>query len=318
MLAGLDLFVTVLVVIAAIVVRPIRRWFRTRQRPLRTVGLLGIAWLVVFVVLAAASPQPATTANTTSRPQAAAATAPVGTSASAPAPAAPATTDTPVTTADSAAASTGTAEAGSCHARTEDGQPLPDPRCTPGATDPAVTADTIGATICHTGWTSTVRPSVGVTEPLKIRQIADYGYPDAKTGDYEEDHLVPLELGGSPSDPRNLWPEFDGGVLPNAKDAVENTLNHAVCRHQVGLADAQRAIAADWTTALAVLGLTGAAAGPPPAAPAAPPAPAAGGSDVYYPNCAAARAAGAAPLYRGQPGYRPQLDRDGDGIACEK
>ena len=42
-----------------------------------------------------------------------------------------------------------------------------------------------------------------------------------------------------------------------------------------------------------------------------------GGSDVYYPNCAAARAAGAAPIYRGQPGYRPGLDRDGDGIACE-
>ena len=41
-------------------------------------------------------------------------------------------------------------------------------------------------------------------------------------------------------------------------------------------------------------------------------------SNVYYRNCAAARAAGAAPLYRGQPGYRPQLDRDGDGIACEK
>ena len=39
--------------------------------------------------------------------------------------------------------------------------------------------------------------------------------------------------------------------------------------------------------------------------------------DVYYPNCAAARKAGAAPIYRGQPGYRPGLDRDGDGIACE-
>jgi hypothetical protein len=38
---------------------------------------------------------------------------------------------------------------------------------------------------------------------------------------------------------------------------------------------------------------------------------------AYYPNCAAARAAGAAPLYRGQPGYRPALDRDGDGVACE-
>ncbi|MGQ0588463.1 MAG: excalibur calcium-binding domain-containing protein [Sphingosinicella sp.] len=41
------------------------------------------------------------------------------------------------------------------------------------------------------------------------------------------------------------------------------------------------------------------------------------GSLVYYPNCDAARAAGAAPIYRGQPGYRPALDRDNDGIACE-
>lgn len=41
------------------------------------------------------------------------------------------------------------------------------------------------------------------------------------------------------------------------------------------------------------------------------------GSDVYYANCSAARAAGAAPIYRGQPGYRAKLDRDGDGIACE-
>jgi Excalibur calcium-binding domain len=39
--------------------------------------------------------------------------------------------------------------------------------------------------------------------------------------------------------------------------------------------------------------------------------------DIYYPNCAAARKVGAAPIYKGQPGYRPGLDRDGDGIACE-
>lgn len=38
---------------------------------------------------------------------------------------------------------------------------------------------------------------------------------------------------------------------------------------------------------------------------------------AYYRNCAAARAAGVAPLYRGDPGYRPALDRDGDGVACE-
>ncbi|WP_082032173.1 excalibur calcium-binding domain-containing protein [Nocardia vulneris] len=50
----------------------------------------------------------------------------------------------------------------------------------------------------------------------------------------------------------------------------------------------------------------------PPATPSAPPAP-----TTYYANCAAARAAGAAPLHRGEPGYRPGLDRPGDGVACE-
>lgn len=42
-----------------------------------------------------------------------------------------------------------------------------------------------------------------------------------------------------------------------------------------------------------------------------------GGREVYYPNCAAAREAAAAPVYRGQPGYGSQLDRDGDGKGCE-
>jgi Excalibur calcium-binding domain len=41
------------------------------------------------------------------------------------------------------------------------------------------------------------------------------------------------------------------------------------------------------------------------------------GGDVYYPNCAAARAAGAAPVRAGQPGYARHLDRDGDGVGCE-
>lgn len=40
-------------------------------------------------------------------------------------------------------------------------------------------------------------------------------------------------------------------------------------------------------------------------------------SGIFYRNCSAARAAGAAPLYRGQPGYRPEMDGDGDGVACE-
>ncbi len=64
-----------------------------------------------------------------------------------------------------------------------------------------------------------------------------------------------------------------------------------------------------------------AAPGGPAGAPAAtvttaPPLPA-GGSDAYFANCTAARAAGAAPIRRGEPGYRDRLDGDGDGVACE-
>ncbi len=58
----------------------------------------------------------------------------------------------------------------------------------------------------------------------------------------------------------------------------------------------------------------------PEPAPTPAPAPApvtGGGGDVYYPNCKAARAAGAAPILAGEPGYRAALDRDRDGIACE-
>lgn len=41
------------------------------------------------------------------------------------------------------------------------------------------------------------------------------------------------------------------------------------------------------------------------------------GTAVYFPNCRSAWAVGAAPMYRGDPGYRPQLDGDSDGVACE-
>ncbi|MGO4236493.1 GmrSD restriction endonuclease domain-containing protein [Pseudarthrobacter sp. YAF2] len=56
---------------------------------------------------------------------------------------------------------------------------------------------------------------------------------------------------------------------------------------------------------------------PAPAPAPAPVAPAPAPAAAYYANCTAARAAGAAPIYAGQPGYRPALDRDSDGIACE-
>ncbi|MBO1416933.1 hypothetical protein J0670_20265 [Streptomyces sp. FH025] len=134
--------------------------------------------------------------------------------------------------------------------------PLPDPSCTPGAYNPDVTQATIGQTICVSGWTATVRPPTSYTNALKTQQIAQYGYADTNLSDYEEDHLVPLELGGAPRDPRNLWPEPRYGNQPaQSKDSVETKLKNAVCGGRVSLDAARSAIAGDWTTALSRLGL---------------------------------------------------------------
>jgi hypothetical protein len=108
---------------------------------------------------------------------------------------------------------------------------------TPGVLNPAVTPATIAATICRSGWTRTVRPPVGYTNDLKAKGLAQYhlrGPPSA----FQEDHLISLELGGSPADPRNLWPE----PYPRASavDLIENDLNHRVCTGSLSLADAQR------------------------------------------------------------------------------
>jgi hypothetical protein len=74
------------------------------------------------------------------------------------------------------------------------------------------------------------------------------------------------------------------------------------------------AFAVAWT--LTPPGKAAARPPPPPTASAADGAPNPHDS-VYYSGCNAVRAAGAAPLYRGEPGYRPEMDGDGDGIACE-
>jgi hypothetical protein len=73
---------------------------------------------------------------------------------------------------------------------------LPDPNCTPGATDPAVTQDNIDSTICVSGYTKTVRPPTSVTNPIKLERMQAYGFTDSKSN-YELDHLIPLEVGGA-------------------------------------------------------------------------------------------------------------------------
>ena len=132
---------------------------------------------------------------------------------------------------------------GSC--RYSDAGQLPDPRCTPGSVDPAVTQRDIRQTICVPGYTATVRPPETQTEQFKYGDAyRAYGVPDSRPT--ELDHLVPLELAGS-NDAANLWPEWP--PTPNPKDKVENALNAAVCDGRVSLAAAQQAIASNWTTA---------------------------------------------------------------------
>lgn len=124
---------------------------------------------------------------------------------------------------------------------------LPDPICTPGVINPNVLQSNIQQTICKTGWTATIRPPQSYTQPLKVQGIKNYGYSDTNLAHYEEDHLISLELGGSPSDPKNLWPE--PGASPNPKDAVENRLKSEICSGKISLMQAQQEISTNWQSA---------------------------------------------------------------------
>lgn len=153
--------------------------------------------------------------------------------------------------------------ANSCHYRhTKDGQPLPDVSCTPGALNPDVTQASLTTTICRKGgFTRGIRPPANITDTEKRANALSYGYT-ASLHDAEYDHLVSLELGGDPDDPRNLWveppsPGHRVGAGPNnPKDAVETRLHTAVCAGKATLSAAQQAIATDWTTAESTLGIS--------------------------------------------------------------
>lgn len=156
--------------------------------------------------------------------------------------------------------------AGSCHYRfTPAKEPLPDPACTPGATNPKVTQATLKTTICRSGYTAGIRPPTSVTSRQKTANAAAYGYK-GPLGDAEYSHLIGLQLGGDPNDARNLWvvppsPARKEAKGPgNAKDVVETQLKNAVCSGKADLVKAQQAVARDWTTALDVLGVPGKAA----------------------------------------------------------
>ena len=126
---------------------------------------------------------------------------------------------------------------------------LPNLKLTPGAINPAVTQATIRSTICVVGWTATVRPPVAYTNQLKYDQLHS-GYNlegDLNMKHYEEDHIVPLEVGGNPSSTLNLFPE-PRNIKFGAyfKDQLENRIHQLVCSSQLSLHLAQRVFLVNW------------------------------------------------------------------------
>ena len=119
--------------------------------------------------------------------------------------------------------------------------PLQDTQCSPGDIFPNVTKEQI----CKSGYASSVR---NVPTSVKNKVYAEYGITHHTTGQYEVDHLVSLELGGS-NDISNLWPEA-ASPKPgfHEKDKVENYLHSQVCSGAVSLQQAQIEIATNWLT----------------------------------------------------------------------
>jgi len=92
-------------------------------------------------------------------------------------------------------------------------------------------------TVCRKGWTRTVRPPTTSTNAPNLRQIRARALRGPRSA-YQQDHLISLELGGNPTDTRNLWPE----PYPRAAevDRVENELNARLCARELTLDQAQR------------------------------------------------------------------------------
>lgn len=125
---------------------------------------------------------------------------------------------------------------------------FPDPTCTPGAIF-NVTKDQI----CVSGYSSSVR---NVSETEKEQVYAEYRVTSHTTGQYEIDHFIPLELGGS-NDIINLWPEAASPVPGfHQKDEVENYLHEKVCSGAISLTEAQSLIQTNWLAVYSSMGTT--------------------------------------------------------------
>jgi hypothetical protein len=163
--------------------------------------------------------------------------------------------------------------------------PLPIRMLTPGATDSSVTQATIRTTICGPkvgGETWSMRARAQLKNAAAVKQYllaTTYHRRPGKPKDYELDHLIPLELGGNPTDTRNLWPEpwekkgahkdafgyAKDGKGAQSKDAFEDDLTRRVCKlvKPMSLATARNKVKRNWHAAWVTAGCPGVKIKPP-------------------------------------------------------
>jgi hypothetical protein len=113
--------------------------------------------------------------------------------------------------------------------------------------NPNITQENISETICQYGYTKTVRPPYAVTNRIKIAMLRARGLTEGDKSRFALDHIIALELGGSPDSLRNL--QLQGWQDSNAKDEVENCLHAMVCAGEMSLEQAQQLIWYDWKSA---------------------------------------------------------------------
>jgi hypothetical protein len=118
----------------------------------------------------------------------------------------------------------------------------PDTTCTPGSVDPEVTQANYLLTICAPGHSEAVRPPESYLEDLKLRQMKWYKLNQAPA-ELEMNYVVPLELGGAPRDPRNLWPAPKTNAYKEIIQATLTTVRRRACAAEITLAEAQTRVA---------------------------------------------------------------------------
>ena len=124
---------------------------------------------------------------------------------------------------------------------------LPNNAATPGVVNTKVKPANINQTICKPSWVKTALPKASALNRVKTAQMkaAKYAAGDAKK--YELDHRIPIEVGGDPRNPKNLWLQpLDIQWNALVKNKLETYVQTEICAGRMKLADGQAIFQRDW------------------------------------------------------------------------